>query len=131
MQNLISYLRDLQFIITACIIPIAMMLFKLFRENKRRKDMEEQWRKEIDEEVRRLDELAKLSDEYKTAIKTLLRESLKKKAATFLNDGKITTDELTTYHDEYALYKKLGGNGVVESLTRQVDNLPVKDDGLI
>ena len=48
----------------------------------------------------------------------------------YIRRGSITTDEFENVHKYlYTPYRNLGGNGVVEKLMREVERLPIKENG--
>lgn len=130
-SNTIQFLRDWNFIMSAFIIPLVWWVIEQYRENKRKKKEEQEWKERMEEAIERLERLTQKTDEYREAIKIVLRGTLKQKAALYLERGVISSDELDAFHVEYEKYRELGGNGVAEALAKQVDNLRVDDTGIV
>lgn len=128
-HDFLAFMRDVDFLLSGLMIPAGIFMYRLWKDNKKRKEEEKEWKERMDEEVKRLDDITDLTDEYREIIKMLLRSNLKNRAAQYLQRGVLSSDELTTYHDIFGLYEKIGGNGVAKSLTKQVDKLPVDDTG--
>lgn len=43
----------------------------------------------------------------------------------YLDRGYVTMDEYEEYESEYAIYSRLGGNGLARRVFKQVDELPI------
>lgn len=130
-HSFMQFLRDWDFLMTAIILPTSVWVFNQWRESAHKKKEEQEWKERMEEAIERLERLTQKTDEYREAIKIVLRGTLKQKAALYLERGVISSDELDAFHIEYEKYRELGGNGVAEALAKQVDKLKVDDTGII
>lgn len=129
-HDLMTLFRDINFIFDALFVPILIYIYNQWRDNKKRKIEAEKWKQQIQEQVEELAQLTQKTNEYRQAIKIVLRGTLKQKAALYIERGVISSSELDAFHTEFEVYKELGGNGVAQALAYQVDNLRVDDNGL-
>lgn len=58
------------------------------------------------------------------------RNQLVSQGRFYLNRGYITMDEYEEYESEYAIYSRLGGNGLARRVFKQVDELPILPDNI-
>lgn len=58
------------------------------------------------------------------------RNQLVSQGRYYLNRGYITMDEYEEYESEYAIYSRLGGNGLARRVFKQVDELPILPDNI-
>ena len=70
--------------------------------------------------------------DYKSAETKLLLciagDVIERKGDALLAQGDITTDEYDEYMKYYTPYKKAGGNGTVERLTKEIEKLPIRKE---
>lgn len=58
------------------------------------------------------------------------RNQLVSQGRSYLKRGYITMDEYEEYESEYAIYSRLGGNGLARRVFKQVDELPILPDNI-
>lgn len=86
-------------------------------EKKKEKDIEE-WRDETDKKIAALMEGQKVS----------LLDRIQHLGRTYLKGGEIDFDDRRRLHQMHTAYHNLGGNGDLDTLMEDVDELPLKPE---
>lgn len=70
---------------------------------------------------------------YSTRLDTLVKLQISTTRMTLINThqvlmerGSVTVHEMTTWHTIYRDYHALGGNGIVDAMTEDINNLKIK-----
>lgn len=78
------------------------------------------------EKIERFDKIEQIQSAQSEALKFLLYDRIRYLGQTYIFAGEIDIDDQKILHDMHKSYKKNGGNGDLEPLMHQIDNLPLK-----
>lgn len=104
------------FMTTYSIVLTALCGYVVYNLKENKKELREE------KERRQAQEKAQCD-----ALRALLRKNLVELHANAMQRGSITMGELESGKGMYTAYKALGGNGVVEHMDKDIDELPIEN----
>lgn len=93
---------------------LGTILVSLYKENKRLKHDQEKQRTERDKAI-------------EDGLQCILRKHLMDEHEAWMGRGFITPHALENGLAMYKAYKKLGGNGMIDHMEEEIQELPIKD----
>lgn len=93
---------------------LGTILVSLYKENKRLKQEQEKQNSERDKAL-------------KDGLQCILRKHLMDEHEVWISRGHITAHALENGLAMYRAYKKLGGNGMIDHMEEEIQELPIRD----
>lgn len=106
-------------------LVVGMMLFALQSISKENKRLKEQQKKKENEEKEQEEKRRKGLEE---GVLCILREMLIQSHSKYTKRGSISSKALESGLAMYHAYKMLGGNGMVDHMKDDIEELPIIDD---
>lgn len=93
---------------------LGSILLSMYKENKRLKQEQKQQQSECDKAIR-------------DGLQCILRKHLMDEHEVWSTRGYITSHALESGLAMYKAYKKLGGNGMIDHMEDEIQELPIRD----